>query len=51
MMNDFKRRIEKSRKPKHLDKVLKEALNIYGFFSKEYSEILNLCCNKLDELK
>lgn len=50
MMNDFKNRIEKARKTKTLDKVLKEALNTYGFFSKEYGEILTLCCNRLEEL-
>ena len=50
MMNDFRSRIEKARNTKALDKVLKEALNAYGFFSKEYGEILTLCCNRLEEL-
>lgn len=51
MMNDFRRRIEKARNKKALDKILAEALKQYGFLSKEYNEILNLCWNKLDELK
>ena len=50
MMNDFRSRIEKARNKKALDKVLKEALNAYGFFSKQYGEILNLCCDRLEEL-
>lgn len=51
MMNEFKARIERAKKPKHLEKVRLEALQKYGFFSKEYGEIITLCYAKLETLK
>ena len=50
MMTELRTQIEKATKKKHLDKVLQQALKIYGIWSKEYAEILNLCWDKLDEL-
>lgn len=51
MMNDFRRKIEKAKRVKQLDKILNEALNEYGYFSNQYNELLSLCWDKLEELK
>lgn len=50
MLSDLKERIEKANSKKKLNKIVQEALNKYGFFSKEYSEILELCWKKLEML-
>ena len=46
MIKEFRSRIEKSTSPKRANKILKEALKKYGFFSKEYGELLTLCWEK-----
>ena len=51
MLNELKERIEKARKPKHLEKVRLEALQKFGIFSKEYAEIMSLCWDKLEKMK
>ena len=49
-MDDLRERIKKANSKKKLNKIVQEALNKYGFFSKEYGEILNLCYDKLKTL-
>ena len=50
MMTDLKERITKARNKKALNQIVEQALTVYGFFSKEYGEILTLCWNRLDEI-
>jgi hypothetical protein len=44
-MNDFRNRIAVARNGKQLNKILMRVKNEYGFLSKEYNEVLNLCWN------
>ncbi len=50
MMNELRKGIERARNKRALNKILTKALEIYGFLSKEYNEILNLCCDKWDKI-
>ena len=47
MMNDFRNGIAKAKSKKALDRILKQALKVYGFLSKEYNEILALCWERI----
>jgi hypothetical protein len=44
-MNFIKEEITKARNGKQLNKILMRVKNEYGFLSKEYNEVLNLCWN------
>ena len=50
MMNELRNGIERARNKKQLDRILDKALKEFGFLSKRYNEILDLCYNKWDKI-